>query len=77
MHASLILLFFGKTKALFGMDTTRKKNAVLHTLVVENERETSKLKQKGGGGMFFYKVEGHRQNLSSFEGGKKYSLKVT
>ena len=43
MHASLILLF-GKTKAFFGKDTARKKTAFLHTLFVENERETSKLK---------------------------------
>ena len=43
MRASLILLF-GKTKALFGKDTTKKKTAFLHTLLVENERETSKRK---------------------------------
>ena len=44
MRASLILLF-GKTKAFFGKDTARKKTAFLHTLFVENERETSKLKK--------------------------------
>ena len=43
MHASLILLF-GKTKALFGKDITRKKTAFLHTLFVENEREISEQK---------------------------------
>ena len=43
MRASLILLF-GKTKAFFGTDTARKKTAFLHTLFVEKERETSKLK---------------------------------
>ena len=62
MRASLILLF-GKTKAFFGKDTARKKTAFLHTLFVENERETSKLKL---GGMFFSEVEGHMQKLSSF-----------
>ena len=66
MHALLILLF-GKTKAFFGKDTTRKKTAFLHTLFVENERETNKLKL---GGMFFYEVEGHMLKLSSFGGGK-------
>ena len=55
MRASLILLF-GKTKAFFGKDTARKKSAFLHTLFVESERDTSKLKW---GVMFFYKVEGH------------------
>ena len=67
MRASLILLF-GKTKAFFGKDATRKKTAFLHMLFVENERETSKLKQ---GGMFFYEVEGHMQKLSSFGRRKK------
>ena len=42
MRASLILLF-GKTKAFFGKDTARKKTAFLHTLFVENGRETRKL----------------------------------
>ena len=42
MGAWLILLF-GKIKALFGKDAARK-NTPLHTLFVENERETSKLK---------------------------------
>ena len=71
MRASLILLF-GKTKAFFGKDTARKKTAFLHTLFLENERGTSKLKY---GGMFFYEVEGHMQKLSSFGQGKKFSLK--
>ena len=31
-------------KALFGKDTARKKTVFLHTLFVENERETSELK---------------------------------
>ena len=66
MRASLILLF-GKTKAFFGKDTARKKTTFLHTLFVENERETSKLKY---GGMFFYEVEGHMLKLSSFGQGK-------
>ena len=61
MHASLVLLF-GKTKGFFGKDTARKKAAFLHTLFMENERETSKLI----GGMFFYEVEGHMPKLSSF-----------
>ena len=43
MCTSLILLF-GKTKALFGKDATRKNSAFLHMLLVENGRETSKLK---------------------------------
>ena len=43
VRASLIVLF-GNTKAVFGKDTARKNNAFLHTLFVENERETSKLK---------------------------------
>ena len=43
MHASLILLF-GKMKALFGKDASREKTAFLHTLFVENEKETSELK---------------------------------
>ena len=71
MRASLILLF-GKTKAFFGKDTARKKTAFLHTLFVENERETSKLKW---GAMFFYKVEGHMPKLSSFGRGKKFRPK--
>ena len=71
MRASLILLF-GKTKAFFGKDTARKKTAFLHTLFVENERETSKLKW---GAMFFYKVEGHMLKLSSFGRGKKFRPK--
>ena len=70
MRASLILLF-GKTKAFFGKDTARKKTAFLHTLFVENERETSKLKWGGGGGgTFIYKVEGHMPKLSSVGRGK-------
>ena len=71
MRASLILLF-GKTKAFFGKDTARKKTAFLHTLFVENERETSRLKW---GAMFFYKVEGHMPKLSSFGRGKKFRPK--
>ena len=71
MRASLILLF-GKTKAFFGKDTARKKTAFLHTLFVENERETSRLKW---GVMFFYKVEGHMPKLSSFGRGKKFRPK--
>ena len=71
MRASLILLF-GKTKAFFRKDTARKKTAFLHTLFVENERETSKLKW---GVMFFYKVEGHIPKLSSFGRGKKFRPK--
>ena len=43
MRAALILLF-GKTKAFFGKDTARKKTAIFHTLFMEKERETSKLK---------------------------------
>ena len=70
-RASLILLF-GKTKAFFGKDTARKKTAFLHTLFVENERETSKLKW---GAMFFNKVEGHMPKLSSFGRGKKFRPK--
>ena len=62
MHASMILLF-GKTKALFGKEAARKKLRFLHTIFVEYERETSKLKY---GVMFYYEVEGHVQNLSSF-----------
>ena len=43
MHALLILLF-GKTKALFEKDTASKKTVLLHTSFVENESESSKLK---------------------------------
>ena len=71
MRASLILLL-GKTKAFFGKDTARKKTAFLHTLFVENERKTSKLKE---GGIFFCEVEGHIPKLSSFGPGKKFGLK--
>ena len=69
---ALLILLFGKTKAFFGKDTARKKTAFLHTLFVENERETSKLKW---GVMFFYKVEGHMPKLSSFGRGKKFRPK--
>ena len=72
MRASLILLFGKTNKAFFGKDTARKKTAFLHTLFVENERETSKLKW---GAMFFYKVEGHMPKLSSFGRGKKFRPK--
>ena len=41
---ALLILLFGKTKAFFGKDTARENTAFLHTLFVENERETSKLK---------------------------------
>ena len=67
MNASLIPLF-GKTKALFGKDAARKKNAFLHTLFVENDRETFELKL---GGMLFYEVEDHMQKLTSFGVSKK------
>ena len=43
----------GKTKAFFGKDTARTKTPFLHTLFLENERETSKLKWPGGGGVRF------------------------
>ena len=56
-----------KTKVLFGKDAL-EKTAFLHTLFVENERETSKLEK---GGMFLYEVEGHMQKLSSFGRAKK------
>ena len=50
MRTSLILLF-GKTKVLFEKVAARKKQTVfLHTLFVENERETSEQKWGGGGG---------------------------
>ena len=41
---ALLILLFGKTKGLFGKDAAREKLWFLHTLFVENERETSKLK---------------------------------
>ena len=41
---ALLILLFGKTKALFGKDTARKTTAFLYTLFVENKRETSELK---------------------------------
>ena len=69
---ALLILLFGKTKVFFGKDTARKKTAFLHTLFVENERETSKLKW---GAMFFFKVEGHMPKLSSFGRGKKFRPK--
>ena len=71
MRASLILLF-GKTKAFFGKDTARKKTAFLHTLFVENERETSRLKW---GAMFFYKVEGTCRNWAHLDEEKNFGLK--
>ena len=43
IHALLTLLF-GKTKVLFGKDTTRKQLRFLHMLFVESKRETCKLK---------------------------------
>ena len=43
IHALLILLF-GKTKALLGKDASGEKTAFLHTLVVDKERETSEQK---------------------------------
>ena len=41
---ALVILLFGKTEALFERDAARKKLCFLHTLFVENERETNKLK---------------------------------
>ena len=41
---ALLILLFGKTNALFENDAARKKTAFLHTLFVENERETSEQK---------------------------------
>ena len=69
---TLLILLFGKTKALFGKDTARKKTAFLHTFFVENERETGKLIT---GGIFLCEVEGHMQKFSSFGRGKKIGLK--
>ena len=71
MRASLILLF-GKQKLSLERTPPGKKTAFLHTLFVENERETSKLKW---GAMFFYKLEGHMPKLSSFGRGKKFRPK--
>ena len=45
-----------------------KKTAFLHTIFVENERETSELKY---GTMFSYEIKGHLQKLSSFGRVKK------
>ena len=39
---ALLILLFGKTKALFGKQ--RKKSAFLHTLLLKNETETNELK---------------------------------
>ena len=47
---ALLILLFGKTKALFAKDATRKKHWFLHMSFVENERETCELKWRGGGG---------------------------
>ena len=41
-----------KTKAFFGKHTARKKTAFLHTLFVENERETRKLNPFTTNGQF-------------------------
>ena len=62
-----------KNKSFLWKGRHQEKNAFLRTLFVENEIETSKL--KWGGGMFFYEVESHMQNLSSFGQGKKIQPK--
>ena len=61
-----------KNKSFLWKGHCQEKTAFLHTLFVENERETSKLKW---GAMFFYKVEGHMPKLSSFGRGKKFRSK--
>ena len=61
-----------KNKSFLWKGHRQEKTAFLHTLFVENERETSKLKW---GAMFFYKVEGHMPKLSSFGRGKKFRPK--
>ena len=43
-----------KNKSLFGKDAARKNIAFLHTLFVENKRETSELKWWGGGGGYVF-----------------------
>ena len=58
-----------KNKSLLWKGHSQEKNRFcMHTLFLENERETSKLKY---GGMLFFEVEGHMQTLSSFGQGKK------
>ena len=42
--ANAQILLFRKTKALFGKDAAREKTAFLHTLIVENKRETNEQK---------------------------------
>ena len=71
MRASLILLF-GKTKAFFGKDTARKKTAFLHTLFVENERETSNL---NGGLCFSIKWKATCRNWAHLDEEKNFGLK--
>ena len=61
-----------KNKSFLWKGHRQEKTAFLHTLFVENERETSKLKW---GAMFFSKVEGHMPKLSSFGRGKKFRPK--
>ena len=64
-------ILFGKTKALFGKDTTRKKNGVFaYVNVICGKRKRNQL-TKIGGLMFFYEVEGHMQKLSLFGQVKK------
>ena len=57
-----------KNKSFVWKGHHQEKTAFLHTLFVENERETNELKS---GTMFFYEIEGHMQKLCSFERVKK------
>ena len=60
MRTSLILMF-GKTKALFGKDGIRQKNAFLQTLFVVYKQKRNQRTKLGA--MFFYEVEGHMQKF--------------
>ena len=70
---TLLVLMFGKTKALFGKDGIRQKNAFLQTLFVVYKQKRNQRTKLGA--MFFYEVEGHMQKLSSFGRVKQYGLK--
>ena len=60
---ALLTLLFGKTKALFGKDATRKKNCVFACVICGKQKRNQRTIR---GGMFFYEVEAHMQKHSLF-----------
>ena len=61
---ALLILLFGKTKALFGKDAARKRTVFLQYYVICGKRKRNQRTKIGG--IFFYEVESHMQKLSSF-----------